>query len=68
MMLSDNSNCSSRSHFDVIFVVLAEKYSLGILQADSCRKQLLSSPSAQFAHPLMTNYEVLGRREQEHAW
>jgi hypothetical protein len=65
MMLADDSHCTSRRHFNVIFVVLPEKYALGILQADSCRKQPLSPPSAQLTHPLMADHIVLRKREQE---
>ena len=66
MMLADDSNCPSCRHFNVIFVVLPEKYALGIFQADSRGNQPLSPPSTQFPHPLMADHIVLCKREQEY--
>jgi hypothetical protein len=65
MMLSDDSKGTSRRYFNVVPVVLPEKYSLGILQADSCGEQRLPPSSTQFTHPLMSNHEVLRKWEQE---
>jgi len=65
MVLSNDSNCACRRHFDVVFVVLPEKYALGIIEADSCGKQCLSSAPTQLTHPLMADYKVLREREEK---
>ncbi len=65
MLLADDSNCTSRRHFNVIFVVHPKKYALGVLQPYSCGKQPLSPSSAQLTHPLMADHIALCQREQE---
>lgn len=64
-MLSDDSKGASRRYFNVVLVVLPEKYSLRVFQADSCGEQRLPPSSTQVAHPLMSDHEVLRKREEE---